>query len=113
MNTNILEDFQICISVPLNTSSDQVPSIEFLLKSLTLNKSILEQESKYLNSIRVLPFFISFFCWNEINKKSSVKEVTRKIENYKAIKDYTRKMGHCKANNVPEKRFLQKLLEIG
>ena len=113
MNTNIFGDFQICISVPLNTSSDQVPSIEFLLKSLTLNKSILEQESKYLNSISVLPFFISFFCWNEINKKSSVKEVTRKIENYKAIKEYTRKMGHCKANNVPEKRFLQKLLEIG
>ena len=25
------------------------------------------------------PFFISFFCWNEINKKSSMREDTRKI----------------------------------
>ena len=66
-----------------------------------------------MNSIRVFPFFISFSCWNEINKKSLIKEVTRKIENCKAIKEYTRKMENCKANNVPEKRFLQKLLEIG
>ena len=37
----------------------------------------------------------------------------RKIENCKAIKEDTRKMENCKANNIPEKRFLQKLLEIG
>ena len=29
----------------LNTFSDQVPSVEFSLKSLTSNKSILQQES--------------------------------------------------------------------
>ena len=74
---------------------------------------MLKEKSKYLNSIRVFPFFISFFCWNEINKKSPIKEDTRKIENCKAIKEDTRKMENCKANNIPEKRFLQKLLEIG
>ena len=37
----------------------------------------------------------------------------RKIENCKAIKEDTRKMENCKANNIPEKWFLQKLLEIG
>ena len=42
------------------------------------------EKSKYLNSIRVFPFFISFFCWNEISKKSSIKEDTRKMENCKA-----------------------------
>ena len=30
-------------------------------------------KSKYLSSIRVFPFFISFFCWNEIKKKPSIK----------------------------------------
>ena len=44
---------------------------------------MLEQKSKYLNSIRIFPFFISFFCWNEIKKKSSIKEHTRKMGNYK------------------------------
>ena len=33
--------------------------------------------------------------------------------NCKAMKEDTRKMENCKANNIPEKRFLQKLLEIG
>ena len=61
---------------------------------------MLEQKSKYLNSIRVFPFFISFFCWNEINKKSPIKEDTAKMENHKA-------------DNIPEKRFSQNLLEIG
>ena len=42
-----------------------------------------------------------------------MKEDTRKIENCKTIKEDTRKMENCKANNIPEKRFLQKLLEIG
>ena len=31
------------------------------------------------------------------------------MENYKAIKEDTRKMENCKANNVPKKRFSQKL----
>ena len=35
-------------------------------------------------SVRVFPFFMSFFCWNEITKKSSIKEDTRKVENCKA-----------------------------
>ena len=42
------------------------------------------EKSKYLNSIRVFAFSISFFCWNEITKKSSIKEDTRKMENCKA-----------------------------
>ena len=60
---------------------------------------MLEQKSRYLNSISVFPFFILFFCWNEINKKSSIKEDMTKMEK-------------CKADNIPEKRFLEKLLEI-
>ena len=46
------------------------------------------------------------------NKKSPIKEETRKIENCKDLKEDTRKMKNCKANNIPEKRFY-KLLEIG
>ena len=42
------------------------------------------KESKYLNSIMVFSVFIPFFCWNEISKKSSIKEDTWKIENCKA-----------------------------
>ena len=56
------------------------------------NKSILERKSKYLNSMRVFPFFISFFCWNETTTKSSTKEDRRKMEN-------------CKADNIAEKLF--------
>ena len=41
-----------------------------------------------------------------------MKEDTRKIENCETIKEDTRKMENCKANNIPEKRFFQKLLEI-
>ena len=35
-------------------------------------------------SVGISLFFISFFCWNEISKKSSIKEDTRKMENCKA-----------------------------
>ena len=73
------------------------------MKSLTPNKSVLEQENKYLDSIRVFPFLFHFSV--EINKKSSIKEDTRKIKNCKAIKEDTRKMENCKANNIPEKCF--------
>ena len=48
-----------------------------------------------------------------MNKKPSTKEDTRNIEICKATKEDTRKMENCKANNIPEKRFLQKLLEVG
>ena len=37
-----------------------------------------------MNSIRIFSFFISFFCWNEIRKKSIIKEDTRKMEICKA-----------------------------
>ena len=42
-----------------------------------------------------------------------MKKDARKIENSKAIKEDPKKMENCKANNIPEKGFLQKLLEIG
>ena len=48
--------------IPAFTDSLKLPSAKFLLKSLTSNKSTLVQKSKYLNSIRVLPFFLSFYC---------------------------------------------------
>ena len=40
-----------------------------------------------LNWIRIFPFFISFFCWNKINKESSIKE-------------YRGKMESCKTNHI-------------
>ena len=76
-----------------------------------------------MNSIRVFPFSIYFPVENEI-KKSSIKEDTRKIienckaikkdtrkiiENCKAIKEEMRKIENCKANNIPEKRFLREV----
>ena len=36
-----------------------------------------------MNSIRVFPFFDFILCWNEISKKSSLKEYTKKMENCK------------------------------
>ena len=87
------------IKFSLKTFSNQITIWNFFW-NLWLNKSMLEQKSKYLNFIRVFPFFISFFCWNEINKKSSIKKDTWKMEN-------------CKADNIPEKHFLRELLEIG
>ena len=63
----------------------KLSSVKFLLEIFHVNyKSILARKSKYLNSIRVFPFLISFFCWNETNTKSSTKEDRRKMENYKA-----------------------------
>ena len=62
-------------------SSYHLPN--FFWKSLTSNNSMLERKSKYLNFIRVFPFFISFFCWNETNTKFSIKEDRRKMENCK------------------------------
>ena len=41
----------------------KLPSVKFLLKFLMSNKSILEQKSKYLNSITVFPFFSSHFSF--------------------------------------------------
>ena len=35
------------------------------------------------------------------------------MENCKAMKEDMGKMENCKANNIPEKRFLQKLVKIG
>ena len=56
----------------------KLPSVKFLFKSLTSNKLILEQKSKYLNSIRVFPFFHFIFLleWNkqEIFKRRHEKD---------------------------------------
>ena len=57
----------------------KLSSVKFFWKFLTSNKSILEPKSKHLNSIRVFPFFMSFFCWDETNTKCSIKEDRRKI----------------------------------
>ena len=54
------------------------------MKSLTSNKPILEKKVNIWTLSGYFPFFISFFCWNEISKKSSIKEDTRKMENCKA-----------------------------
>ena len=51
----------------------------------------MDKGSSYLRSSKIF--------LNEVNKKSSIKEDTRKMENWKS-------------DNIPEKRFLQKLLEI-
>ena len=80
------------IKFPLDIFWSNYYLSNFLRKSLTSNKSVLQRKSKYLNSIRVFPFFISFFCWNETNTKSSIKEYRRKMEN-------------CKAGNIAEKIF--------
>ena len=40
-----------------------------------------------MNFIRIFPFFYFIFCWNEISKKSSIKDDTGRMEN-------------CKANNI-------------
>ena len=36
-----------------------------------------QQKTKYLNSIWEFPFFNFIFCWNEVSKKSSIKEDRR------------------------------------
>ena len=60
------------------TNSDQITSVKFLLKSLTSNKSVPEQKSKYLSSIMVFPFFHLIFLleWNkqEIFKRRHEKD---------------------------------------
>ena len=40
-------------------------------------------------------FFISFFCWNEISKKFSIKEDTRKMENCKTNHILDRSSWRC------------------
>ena len=49
----------------------KLPSLKFLLKSLTSNKSILKLHQG------ISLFFISFFCWNEINKISSREDMRK------------------------------------
>ena len=61
----------------------KLPSVKFLLKSLMSNKSILEKKVNICTLSGYFPFFISFFCWNEIGKKSSIKVDMRKMENCK------------------------------
>ena len=54
------------------------------MKYLKSKKSILEKKVNIWTLPGYFPFFISFFCWNEISKKSSIKEHKRKMENCKA-----------------------------
>ena len=58
----------------------------FFGESLTSNKSILERKSKYLNSVRVFPFFTPFFCWNETNTNLQQKMTG---ERWKIVKPIT------------------------
>ena len=64
--------------------SIKLPFVKFLSKSLTSSKSILQKKVNIWTLSRYLPFFISFFYWNEISKKYSVIEDTVKVENCKA-----------------------------
>ena len=61
----------------------RLPSVKILLKSLTSNKSILKKRVNIVTPSGLFPFFISLFCWNRKNKKSSIKEDARKMENCK------------------------------
>ena len=54
------------------------------MKFLTSNKSVLEKKVNIPTLSGYFPFFIWFFCWNEISKKSSMKEDTQKMKNFKA-----------------------------
>ena len=56
----------------LNSFLIKSPSAKFLSKSLTSNKLISEQKGISTPS-GYFPFFITFFCWNEINQKSSIR----------------------------------------
>ena len=67
----------------------KLPSVKFLLKSLTSRKSVLEEKVNIWTPSGCFRFFISFFCWNEINKKSSVKEDA-----------WRWKIVNCKANHI-------------
>ena len=64
--------------------SNQITIFQIYFEIFDARQIYTREKSKYLNSIRVFPFFVSFLCWNEINNKSSIKEGTRKMENCKA-----------------------------
>ena len=68
----------------------KLPSAKFSFEIFDVKQIYTREKNKYLNSISVFPFFISLFCWNEISKKSSIKEDTRKMKN-------------CKANHILER----------
>ena len=70
----------------------KLPSAKLLLKSLTSNKWILEQKSKYLNSIRVFSFLFFFFLekfwkefffvwlwWNKRNLQEKTRERSKAV----------------------------------
>ena len=90
---------------PLHKFSDQITicQISFeIYTSFTSNKSFiqLEQNSNIWISFGYFPFAFSFFFWNEVNKKSSIKEDPRFI-----LQEC------CRAENMVQKIFLEKLLE--
>ena len=84
-----------------NSETSEISEISEILFRVFLFPSfrfcpIAKTENSDLNLGKKFPSFPSF----RPGQKSSIKEDTRKKEN-------------CKANNIPEKHFLQKLLEIG
>ena len=76
----------------IQSAASRVQRPTLALRVQEFRYAILERKSKYLNSTRVLPFFMSFSCWNETNTKSSKKEDRRNMEN-------------CKPDNIAEKLF--------
>ena len=70
--------YMFCMSVPLNTFSDQITICQTSFEIFDVKQIELEQKSKYLNSIRVFPFFHFIFLlkWNkqEIFKRRHEKD---------------------------------------
>ena len=63
-----------CMSVPLNTFSDQITICQTSFEIFDVKQIELEQKSKYLNSIRVFPFFHFIFLLKEIFKRRHEKD---------------------------------------
>ena len=69
---------------PLKHSSNQITMYQISFEIFDIKQTYTQEKCKYLNSIRIFPYFVSFFYWNETSKKSSRKEDMRKMENCKA-----------------------------
>ena len=70
----------------------KLPSVKFLLESMHLLHEINQSSALLFHDyfewfiswipVGYFPFLISFFCENEINKKSSIKQDTRFIHTF-------------------------------
>ena len=64
----------------------KLPSVRFLLKSIhplhEINHSSARKKVNIWIRVGYFPFLISFFCENEINKKSSIRQDTRFIHTF-------------------------------